>query len=407
MSKKGLPLDGVKVMDLTIYVAGPACSTMLGYMGADVIKIESLKGDPYRVSGKGYGMPAEPKKNPLYDACNGFKRCVAIDFRSDEGKEVLKRIASEADIIVTNYRAKPLKGMGMDYETVSSYNKKVVYGYFSGYGDAGPDAERPGFDSTAFFARSGFAMRGTYLDHPPMAPISAAGDSISCMALAVGILGAFSKARLTGEGEMVSSSLYGSGLWVMGVGVAQAQYGYVGPFPREKPGFIALSTDYETRDKIWVRICGMSAERYWAPLCRALKMEDYIDDPRYCTSSAQHENLAECCALVQEHFHKFDFDEVYKRMIAEDLPVERNFTTDKLVSDEQALANRFISEIEYEGGERAYMSMPPFKLLKAGENAEGRRGPYLGEHTVEVLSEYGFTNEEIGSMISEGKAIQI
>lgn len=150
MSKEGLPLEGIKVMDLTIYVAGPACSTMLGYMGADVIKVESLKGDPYRVSGKGYGMPAEPKKNPLYDACNGFKRCVAIDFRSDEGKEVLKRLAIEADIIVTNYRAKPLKGMGMDYETVSSYNKKVVYGYFSGYGDVGPDAERPGFDANYF-----------------------------------------------------------------------------------------------------------------------------------------------------------------------------------------------------------------------------------------------------------------
>lgn len=407
MSKKSMPLEGVKVLDLTIYVAGPACSTMLGYLGADVVKVEPLKGDPYRVSGKGYGMPAEPKQNPLYDACNGYKRCISVDFRSTEGKEILRRMAAEADIIITNYRQKPLVGMGMDYETVSAYNPKVVYGYFSGYGEKGPDAERPGFDSTAFFSRSGFAMRGTYRGQSPMATISAAGDSISCMALAVGVLGAFCKAKETGIGEKVSGSLYASGLWVMGVGVAQAQYGYIGPFPKEKPGFIALSADYECRDGIWIRICGMSAEKYWPPLCKALEMEEYIDDPRYCTSAAQHENLEECCKLVQKNFKKFDFKDVYQRMIEADLPCERNFTTDKLIEDEQALANDYITKIKYENGTESYMSMPPFKLQTAGDNLEGRRGPYLGEHTVEVLKEYGFTQDEVNSMLSEGKIKQI
>jgi len=400
------PLEGVKVMDLSIYVAGPATSTMLGYMGAEVIKVETLKGDPYRGSGSGYGMPAEAKRNPLYDACNGYKRCISVDFRSEEGKEVLRRIAAEADIIVTNYRPKPLKAMGMDYETVSAYNPKVVYGFFSGYGEEGPEADRPGFDSTAFFSRSGFAMRGTYQDCMPMATISAAGDTISSMGFAVGILGAFVKARETGKGEKVSSSLYGSGLWVMGVGVAQAQFGYVGPFPKEKPGFLALNADYRCKDGVWVRICGMTAERYWEPLCKALKMEDYLTDERFCTSSAGHIHLAECYKLVQSYFDNFTYEEIAARLTENDYPFEQNYTTDRLVGDKQALANNYMTTIHYDTGEDVYMTMPPFKLESAWDDLENRKGPYLGQHTDEVLAEYNFTSEEIQKMKDEGKIIQ-
>lgn len=406
MSNENLPLYGVKVLDLTIYVAGPAAGTVLGYLGADVIKVEPMKGDPYRVSGRGYGMPADPKQNPLFDACNGFKRCVTVDFRSEEGKEVLKRIAATADIIITNYRDKPLHGMGMDYETVKTYNPKVVYGYFSGYGDKGPDSERPGFDATTFFSRSGFAMRGSYAGRPPMAAISAAGDTISSMSIVAGVLGAYIKAQRTGVGERISSSLYGSALWVMGVGVAQAQYGYVGPFPEEEPGFIALSSDYECKDHSWLRICGMTAERYWAPLCRALKMEEYTEDPRYCTSGEQHKNLAECKKLVQSYFNNFDYDEISKRLLAEDVPFERNCKTDEIIYDEQALANEFIRKTTYENGKEVYIAMPPFKLPEGEETDRTRRGPYPGEHTSEIMKEYGFTDEEISTMIAEGKALQ-
>lgn len=406
MSNQNLPLYGVKVLDLTIYVAGPAAGTQLGYLGADVIKVEPMKGDPYRVSGRGYGMPAEAKQNPLFDACNGFKRCVTVDFRSSEGKEVLRRLAAKADIILTNYREKPLYGMGMDYETVSAYNPKVVYGYFSGYGDIGPDAERPGFDATTFFSRSGFAMRGTYAGRAPMASISAAGDTISSMALTTAVLAAYVKAAKTGKGEKITSSLYSSALWVMGVGIAQAQFGYIGPFPEEAPGFIALSSDYECSDHSWIRICGMTAERYWAPLCRALKMEEYIDDPRYCTSLEQHRNIGECKRLVQSYFINYSYEEISARLLAEDVPFERNCKTDEIIHDEQALVNGFVKKTTYENGREVYMAYPPFKLASGEEPDITRRGPYPGEHTVEVMKEYGFGEEEIETMLENGKAFQ-
>lgn len=405
MTINNKPLAGVKVMDLSIYVAGPAASSLLGYLGADVIKVESLKGDPYRVSGKGYDLPAEPKKNPIFDQCNGYKRGIALDFRSVEGKEAMKRIAADCDIIITNYRENALKGMGMNYEAVKEYNPGVIYGVFSGYGDKGPDAERPGFDATTFFSRSGFCMRGTYQGYAPVAPISAAGDTISSMALACGVLAAYAKKQQTGVGEKVSSSLYGSALWVMGIPIVQAQYGYIGPFPREEPGFIALSNDYECKDGAWVRICGMSAERYWGPLCEALGMEEYKDDPRFCTSTEQHKNLAAACKLVQEYFHKWDSHEIYERMIKVDLPLERNCKVDEIPSDEQARVNRFINPFTYEDGVETYFSMPPFKMDSVDDTIRGR-GPYLGEQTEDILREHGFDEETIRSMIADGKAIQ-
>jgi len=399
------PLRGVKVMDLSIYVAGPACSSMLGYLGADVIKVESLKGDPYRISGRGYGVPAEEKMNPCFDQCNGFKRGIAVDLRSDEGREILRRIATSADIIVTNYREKALNGMGMSYDTVHSYNPKVVYGIFNGYGDKGPDAQRPGFDATTFFARSGFALRGSYSGYAPMASISAAGDTISSMALATGILAAYCKAKETGVGERVSSSLYSSALWVLGIPLVQAEFGHVGPFPKEAPGFIALSNDYRCKDGTWVRICGMSAERYWRPLCEAIEMEGYADDPRFATSYEQHIHIAEACEVVQKHFENFTYEEIAERLLKADLPFERHVKLDEIPKDEQAVVNRFVNVVSYENGVETYMSMPPFKLGSVDDSL-GSRGPYLGEKSEEILMEYGFTPSNIKSLVSSGKVHQ-
>lgn len=405
MSNFEKPLSGVRVLDLSIYVAAPACSAMLGYLGADVIKVESVKGDPYRISGKGYGVPAEAKMNPSFDQCNGFKRGIAVDFRSEEGREVLRRLAKKADIVVTNYREKALKGMNMTYEDVKTLNPAAVYGIFSGYGDRGPDAERPGFDATTFFARSGLALRGSYRGHPPMASISAAGDTISSMALTVGILAAYCKAKETGVGEKVTSSLYGSALWVLGIPIVQAEFGHVGPFPHEAPGFIALSNDYRCKDGVWVRICGMSAERYWGPLCEALEMPEAADDPRFATSAEQHCNLAAACTVVQEHFKNYTYEEIAKRLTDVDLPFERHVTLDGIGSDEQVIANRFQNPVTYENGRVAHMTMPPFKMDSV-DDSTGSRGPYLGEQTESVLLECGFTVEEINSMAELGRVVQ-
>lgn len=405
MTTNNKPLSGVTVLDLSIYVAAPACTAMLGYLGADVIKVESLKGDPYRISGKGYGVPAEEKMNPSFDQCNGFKRGIAVDFRSDEGKEILRRLTAKADIVVTNYREKALKGMGMSYEDVKNINPKAVYAIFSGYGEEGPECERPGFDATTFFARSGFALRGSYVNHPPMASISAAGDTISSMSLAIGVLAAYCKAKETGMGQKVSSSLYGSALWVLGVPMVQAEFGHCGPYTTENPGFIALCYDYACKDGEWIRICGMNAERYWPALCEALDMPEYVADERFCTSGAQHENIEAAVRIAQEGFKKFTYAEAAERLTKVDLPYERHVLLNEIQDDEQAKINHFINPVTYENGTSAYMAMPPFKI-DGMDDTHGSRGPYLGECTDTVLKELGYTDEQIRAMIQNGQICQ-
>ncbi len=272
MKEGSKPLEGVKVMDLSIYVAGPACSSLLGYLGANVIKVESLNGDRIESPARVIISLPNQRKTPYSINATAIKRGVALDFRSKQGREACHRIAADADILITNYREKALAGMGLTYEEVCQFIPAVIYASMSGYGDKGPDAERPGFDSTAFFSRSGFCMRGTYQGYAPVAPISAAGDTIASMALTVGVLAAFMRRTQTNLGEKVTSSLYGSALWVMGIPIVQAQFGYIGPFPREEPG---LSTfhDYECKDGNGSELRN-SAERYCKPLAEALGMEE-------------------------------------------------------------------------------------------------------------------------------------
>lgn len=217
------PLGGLKVVDLSIYVAAPAASSVLGYLGANVVKVEPVKGDPYRMTGVGFGMPATPEDNPLFDTCNSYKRCIAVNFRSEDGKEAVRKMVRQADIFVTNYRESALQGMGFTWDEVRAINPRIVYGKVDGYGELGQDSARPGFDSTAFFARSGFASEGAYTDAPPMTTPSGAGDTITSMALAVGLMSAYVEAQKTGVGSKVATSLFASALWTLASPIARHQ----------------------------------------------------------------------------------------------------------------------------------------------------------------------------------------
>lgn len=394
------PLEGLKVIDFTIYVAAPAATCLLGYMGADVIRVEPLKGDPYRVTGTGFGMPAEEKRNPLFDTCNSNKRCIALNLRSDEGKTVVKKLIAQADMFVTNYREKALAGMGFSYEDVAAINPNIIYGKADGYGEKGPDAARPGFDSTAFFAKSGFAWSGVYSNDPPMVTPSAAGDTITSLALAVALLSAY----IRGGGDKVTSSLYSSALWTLSSPIARAQYNPLSESSWTKPGFIAISHDYRCADGVWVRLCGMTAERYWEPICRALGLDDYIEDARFATSDAQKDHTAECFALMQARVETKTYAEWEPVFVEHDVPYEKVYTTYDSYKDEQARVNEFVSTLTYPDKSEVVLPMPPFKFANA-EVADKDRGPYLGEHTRQILSEVGYTGSEIDGMLFNGDAL--
>lgn len=405
MDNNTMPLAGVKVVDLTTYVAAPACGSALGYLGADVIKVEPLKGDPYRYSGAGFGVPPSDEINPINDICNGFKRSISLDFRSFSGKEVLRRLIKDADIMITNYREDALQGMGFNFDEVIAINPRIVYGHMSGYGEKGEYALRPGFDAVAFYTRSGFAYSATTKNSVPMPGLTGTGDTISSMALAIGVLAAYLKARETGKGEKVSCSLYSSALWVMGVQVALAQFGFKLPCTWEEPSQLPTIHDYRTSDGEWIRICCVDIKRTWKPLCRALDLEEYSEDERFNASGPLHDNRALGVRIIQDKLITNTYAYWEKRLRDNDIAFERHRRVIEIPDDQQARVNDFIKPMVYPDGKEVYMVMPPFKFKNAGD-LNKTRGPKLGEHTLEVLREYDFTEEDIEDMLSKGAVKQ-
>lgn len=408
MSETGIrPLKGLKIVDMTIYVAAPAATSVLGYLGADVVKLEPVKGDPYRMTGIGFGLPATQEDNPLFDTCNSFKRCMAVNFRSEAGKAVVRRMVEQADIFVTNYRENALEGMGFTYQQVKQMNPRIVYGKVDGYGEQGEDNMRQGYDATAFFARSGFANEGAYTNAPPMTTPSGAGDTITSMALAVGLMSAYIEAKRTGVGSKVHTSLYSSALWTLASPIARHQITPRKPDRWGEPGFLSVNGDYRCKDGTWVRFCGMEAERTWTRFCNALGLEEYLEDKRFTTSLANREHAKEGFDLIQARVEQRNYAEWAPIFREHDLPYEKVMTPVEAARDEQAIANNYVNRMSYCGGEyEVYLPMPPFKISGMEEKPKDK-APKLGEHTRQVMAEYGFAGDEVEALLAGGDVVQL
>lgn len=395
------PLAGTRVIDLSVYVAAPVASMTLGFLGADVIKVEPLKGEPYRTTGSGFGLPVTEACNPLFDTCNDYKRSVALDLRSEEGRAALRRMIRTADFFVTNYREQALVGMGCTFADVIALNSGIVYGKIDGYGEQGTDAGAAGFDATAFYARSGFANEASYDNGPPIVTPSGSGDTFTGLALTSGLLAAYVQARETGVGTKVSASLLATALWSLASPIVRRQFAAVRKDSLEDPWFLAICTDYRCQDGAWVRFCGMSAERYWPAFCRALGLEAYLEDARFATSAAMAENGIACYRLIADAVAERSYAQWEPVFRANDLPYDLVINSGDAVWDPQAIVNGFVSTVAYPDGKVANLPMPPMKI--EGMQAPGRqRAPRLGEHTHEVLASLGYDPQALKDMARRG-----
>ena len=268
---EALPLDGIKVLDISTYIAGPAAAVVLGDYGADVIKVEQPgEGDPNRTI---MGIPSYPKSAVNYpwlmDARN--KRSIALDLKHERGRAALDRLIPTADVLVTNFPLPVRERLRLRAEDVAHLNERLIYASLTGFGEAGPDRDQAGFDSTAYFARSGLFDQVRYDGQPPHFSLPAQGDRATAMALVAGIMMALYHRERTGKGTSVSSSLLANGLWSNGV---YAQAALLGAFlpqrpPRDRPR-TALANLYRTRDDRWLQLSIVQEETMWPRLCRAV-----------------------------------------------------------------------------------------------------------------------------------------
>ncbi|MEU1513369.1 CoA transferase [Streptomyces sp. NPDC005811] len=380
------PLEGISVVELGMWVAAPAAATMLADWGADVIKVEAPTGDPNRYTLRHVGQDIDSA--PPFETDNRGKRGIVLDLRSEDGRQVLARLLERADVFVTNLRPGALERLGLDPDELRERHPRLVVGTLTGYGWAGAERDRAGYDVSAFWARPGIAAMLNPAGEPPPGIRPGLGDRTAAANLVAGVLAALLRRERTGEGGVVDVSLLRSGTYANGNDLAlQNFFGRRGRTRPRTEHESPLYNCYRAADDRWFWLVGLEGGRHWPGVVRALGREDLSDDERFATGKARRGHVRELIAVFDEEFAERPLEEWAARFDAEGVwwaPVQ---TLAEVSADPQAEAVGAFVEQPGMG------DAPPLRTVATpvrfwGVDDKPRTGaPTLGEHTDDVLRE--------------------
>jgi crotonobetainyl-CoA:carnitine CoA-transferase CaiB-like acyl-CoA transferase len=379
------PLEGVRVVELGVWVAGPAAGGILADWGADVVKIEPPSGDPARMFGRMLGI--ESGVSPPFEMDNRGKRSIVLDVTTDGGRATTHELLSGADVFLTNVRPAALARLGLDFEAVAAGNPRLVYGLITGFGESGPDADRAAYDVAAFWARSGLAHLLTRPGETPPFQRGGMGDHTAGMTLAAAVCAALVSRARTGRGQMVSTSLYRQGAYTVsfdlntflltGHSIAIGQ--------RESMGNPCMN-NYAAGDGRRFWIVGLEASRHWPPLCRAVGRPDWLTDPRFDNAYARAANSRELIGELDEIFATKPLDEWAKIFAGEpDVFWSPINSLEDVVADEQFHAAGGIVYVP-DGDSTVPMVATPADFHGTPWTPRSA-APGIGEHTDDILAE--------------------
>jgi crotonobetainyl-CoA:carnitine CoA-transferase CaiB-like acyl-CoA transferase len=391
--------EGLKVLDCASFIAAPAAATIFADFGADVIKIEPPTGDPYRKLPQIKGQP-QCAQNYAWLLTDRSKRSIALDLTKSEGQGVLARLVAKADVFITNMPLRVRARLGISYEQLAPLNERLIYASFTGYGERGEEASKPGFDSNAYWARSGL-MNEVKPDSesPPARSVSGMGDHPAALALYGGILMALYRREKTSKGGHVASSLLANGLWSNGLPIQAKFCGatFTPRVPRERAPN-ALTNLYKCKDGRWLTLSLLEEERQWPVLVRAVDEPSLENDPRFATKDARHANARELVTIFDHIFLARDFSEWRCRLDAAGLVFGFVATLDDVVADKQARENGFVLPI----AETLLETVDSPIYLDGEEKRPPRAAPEIGESSEDILREAGFAQSEIAHMRAAG-----
>ncbi len=393
-------LHGLKVIEMSHIMAAPTCGQMLADMGADVIKVERVPGgDDTRRFGEG-----EQGDSAAFAMMNRNKRGLAVNTKSEEGRAALRRVIEQADVFIENYRKGAMEHFGIGWEEMHKANPRLIYCSVSGFGRTGPYAERGGFDLITQAMSGIMSITGEGPGRPPVkvgAPIT---DITAGILSAVGILGALAHRYETGEGQFVDSSLYEAG--IMHTFWQTAIYHATGEIPQPMGSAHPLSAPYQafpTKDTSLV--VGAANQNNWLKFVEAIGTPELAEDPRFETSNKRMENLKALEDTLTDILGKDTTAAWLEKLEAAGVPAGPVYDVKEMSEDPHTAARAMIDHVPAAtGGEHAVITHP---VKYSATPATVRRGaPLMGEHSREVLVEFGFSSQEIDGLIASGAIIE-
>ena len=386
-------LDGVKVVELAIQGFVPSGGAVLADWGAEVIKVEAPQGDPLRLV-MSSGLAADTGDfNFLWELANRNKRGIALDLRVPEGREVFDKLIEGADVLITNFLPSARKKLRVMPEDVWKVNPRLIYAKGHGQGQRGPDADQGGFDAVSYWARGGLG----HILTPPQGPLimqrGAMGDFPSGAMLARGVAAALYRREKTGKGIVVDVALLNMAVWQLGMDLTATT------ITRSEPMSLAgqrvlpnpLIGPYRTGDERWLLLNMLDDTRHWAPTCRALGLDELIDDPKFVDTSARADHSQELHDHIARVIGSKTLDELRECLGAEDTIFSALASPVEVIDDPQVIANGYLAK---------HPNHPTCRVATAPMQfddgmVEVRRGaPAIGEHTDEILDELGYTADD-------------
>lgn len=395
-------LKGIKVIEIATYIFGPASSVILSDFGAEVIKIEAPgRGDPLRYAHK--SPPFMPHEFAYaWQQDNRNKRSISLDIKSPEGRAILLEMVREADVLITNFPPDVLERLKIRYEDLAPENDRLIYGQITGFGEQGPEASAPGFDATAYWARSGLMDLVRTANSEPSISGPGMGDHPSAMTMYAAIMTGLYKREQTGRGGKVHSSLLANGLWTASSSLSCLLAGgstLARPDPSQPTN--ALLNHYQTRDGRWLLLVILHQKKHWPNLLKALDREDLLNDPRFTDIKQRNTNARLLGPVLAETFKTRDLDEWRERLQAKKLTFSVLATMDEVIDDPQVLANDMLIDIEGHNYGRGQAVNSPF-WLEGSDKVPARVGPEPGADGPKILQEMGYSKDEIELLSSKG-----